>query len=177
MKTFTAGGAAERGDKSKDRRTEKQLATVAADEYFLINEWSYELHMLDGFGLARGQITSGVIGAFLISARKYGHKVTPFWTGVFGNGGNRSGGQMDGIQAINELVLANKGKQGRANSRMHTADVASRCLNALEKWLKEEWLVASPRPMDTTGYLVGYEKPNERLIKSVDKHRQGSRSS
>lgn len=172
VKTFTAGGAGERGEKSKDRRSEKQLETIRADEYFLINEWSYELHMLDGFKLARGQITSGIIGAFLVSARKYGHKVTPFWTGVFGNGGSRTGGQMDGVQAVHELILSSKGKSGR----MHTADMAARSLNALEKWLKEEWLTSSPRPIDTAGYLVGFEKPNERLIKAVDKHRQGSRS-
>ncbi len=79
VKTFTAGGAGERGDKAADRRTEKQLATVSIDEYALVNEWSYELHMLDGFGLQRGQITSGILGAFVLSARKYGHKVTPFW--------------------------------------------------------------------------------------------------
>lgn len=176
-KTFTAGGGNSRGDnKSKDRRTDMQIATVAADEYFLINEWSYELHMLDGFGLGRGQVTSGILGAFLVSARKYGHKVTPFWTGVFGNGGSRTGGQMDGVQAVHELILANKGKGTTGNTRMHVADTAARCLNALEKWLKEEWLTSSPRPIDTAGYLVGFEKPNERLIKAVDKHRQGSRS-
>lgn len=176
VKTFGAGGGAERATDRKDRRSPKQLATAAVDEYGLINEWTYELHMLDGFGLRKGLVTSGVIGAFLVSARKYGHKVTPFWTGVFGNGGSRSGGSMDGVQAVHEMILAAKGMKGAANSRMHTADLAARCLNALEKWLKDEWLVTTPRPMDTLGYLVGHEKPSERLIKAVDKHTQGSRA-
>ena len=175
-KTFAAGGAAERGPNGKDKRSARQISTASIDEYLLINEWSYELHMLDGFGLRRGDITSGVLGAFLVSARKYGHRVTPFWTGVFGNGGSRTGGQMDGVQAVHELILANRGKSGHGNNRMHIADVAARCLNALEKWLKDEWLYTSPRPMDTLGYLTGYEKPNEKLIKAADKHKQGARS-
>ena len=83
---------------------------------------------------------------------------------------------MDGVQAVHELILANRGKSGHGNNRMHIADVAARCLNALEKWLKDEWLYTSPRPMDTLGYLTGYEKPNEKLIKAADKHKQGARS-
>lgn len=172
VKTSAAGGAAERGPNGKDRRSDRQIATVTIDEYALINEFSYELHMLDGFGLRQGQITSGIIGAFLVSARRYGHKVTPFWTGVFGDGGSRTGGQMDGVQAVHELILSSKGKSGK----MHIADMAARALNALEKWLKDEWLTAAPRPIDTAGYLVGYEKPNERLIKKVDAARHVSKT-
>lgn len=173
VKTAAAGGAHTKGSQEKDRRSEKQVAVANATVYQMIDEFSYELHMLDGFGLRQGQITSGVIAAFVVSARKYGHKVTPFWQGVFGDGGSRTGGQMDGVQAVHELILSTKGKSGR----MHIADTAARCLNALEKWLKDEWLGAPPRPIDTTGYLVGHEKPNERLIKAVDKHRLGARAS
>lgn len=172
VKTAAAGGAAERGPLGKDRRSEKQVATSSVEVYSLINEFSYELHALDGFGLRQGQITSGVIGAFVVSFRKHGHKVTPFWTGVFGDGGSRTKGQMDGIQAVHELLLGSKGKSGR----MHIADTAARCLNAVEKWLNDEWMASTPRPIDTLGYLVGYEKPNERLIKSVDKHKTGARA-
>ena len=173
VKTFGAGGGAPNQadrDKKKDKRTDRQIATSNAEVYTLINEFSYELHMLDGFGLRQGQITSGIIGAFIVSARRYGHKVTPFWTGVFGDGGTRHNGKMDGIQAVHELLLSSKGKSGR----LHIADIAARALSALEKWLADETLSKKPSPLDTLGYLAGYEKPNERLIKSVDKYKQGS---
>ena len=130
----------------------------------MISEFSYELNALDGFGLRQGQITSGIIGAFLLSYRKYGHKITPFWTAVFGNQGSKIGGQMDAVQALCELVLSRKGSLGK----MAGADIAARALNAAEKWLKDELLYAQIRPLDTTGYLEGYKQAHERLIKRAD---------
>lgn len=173
VKTAASGGSTERPSATgKDRRSSKQVAVNQIEVYDLVNEFSYELHALDGFGLRQGQISSGVLAAFIISFRKYGHKITPFWQGVFADGGNRIGGQMDGVQAVHELQLSSKGKSGR----QHTSDVASRCLNCVEKWLKDEWLSTTPRPMDTSGYLIGYERPAERLIKSKDVHQQGARA-
>lgn len=172
VKTAVSGGAATRGPNGKDRRSDKQIATQAIEVYSLINEFSYELHTLDAFMLRQGQITSGVIAAFIITSRKHGHKVNPFWQGVFAGEGSRVAGQMDGIQAVHELLLFSKGKSGR----QHNADICARCINAVEKWIKDEWMSVTPRPMDTTGYLVGYTKPAERLIKSKDKHNQGARA-
>lgn len=166
IKTAIAGGAHYQGEKTKDRRTEKQIAVASADIYSMINEFSYELHALDAFGLRQGQITSGVMAAFIISYRRYGHRVTPFWQGVFAGQGSKIGGQMDGIQAICEMLLEGKGKN--RTGKQQIADLAARSLMAVEKWLKEELMFQRPRPLDTTGYLVGYEKPGERLIKAAD---------
>lgn len=176
VKTGAAGGPGHQRTPSegKDRRTDKQITVAAADVYTMINEFTYELHTLDAYGLRQGQITAAVIGAFLISSRKYGHKVTPFWTAVFTGQGSKSGGQMDGIQAVNELMLSVKGAN---NAKLQVAATASRILNALEKWLKDEWFYSLPRPIDTTGYLTGHEQATERLIKRDDKHKTGARSS
>ena len=170
VKTATAGGSSTRA--YKDRRSEKQIATQATDIYAMIDEFSYELHALDGFGLGSGSITAGLMAAFIISYRKYGHKVTPFWGGVFGGKGSKIDGQMDAIQAVEILMVTNKGKSGR----MHVADMSARCLRAVEGWLKDEMFFRQPTPLDTNGYLVGYEKLTERLIKAADKHNQGSRA-
>ncbi len=137
------------------------------DVYTMINEFSYEIHALDGFGLQQGRIPAGVVAAFLLSYRKYGHKLTPFWTGVFANTGSKISGQMDAIQALCELIIGRRGNYGGSAA----ADMCSRALTAVERWLKDETMFAIPRPMDTTGYLSGYETPNERLIKKKDLER------
>jgi hypothetical protein len=146
-----------------DGRSPRQMSVAKASVYELIAEWQYELHALDGFGLRQGQITGGIIGAVLISYRRYGHEVTPFWTGVFGNKGNKIGAEMDGIEAVSQLIAIGK---GRTWTKMKTADTAARALMALEKYRKEELLGRMPSPMDTTGYLEGHKKPAERLIKA-----------
>lgn len=139
-----------------------------SDIYTMIDEFSYELHALDGFKLQQGAVPSAVVAAFVLSYRRYGHKLTPFWRGVFGNTGTKLGAEMDGVQAIHELILKRRGSYG--GSAM--ADMCARCLMAVEKWLKDESLTQIPRPLDTLGYLVGYEQPNERLIKKVDAERK-----
>lgn len=159
---MTSSGASSGG--STSRSGPKANAKAKADTYMMIDEFSYELHALDGLNITQGGASAGVIAAFIVSYRKYGHKVTPFWVGVFGKGGSKSHGQMDGIQALCELILDRKGRYGGTAA----ADMCARSLMAIEKWLKDETLSTIPRPLDTTDYLVGYEKPSERLIKAKD---------
>ncbi len=159
VKAAMAGGAG-------SRISPRQKEVAKANIYQMINEWSYELHTLDGFGLRQGQITSGMIAAFVISARKYGHEVTPFWQGVFANEGSKEGGQMDGIEAVAQMIAINKGRGN--SSKMKVADMAARALMAIEKWRKDELLGRIPSPLDTTGYLEGHKRPSERLIKAAD---------
>jgi len=154
-----SGGAASTAGSSTEHAKSRK-----ADVYEMINEFSGELHMLDGFGLAQGKIQSGAIAAFILSARRYGHKVTPFWRGVFGNTGEKSGGQMDAVQAICELLLGRRGNYGGSASY----DLCARILNGVEKWMRDETMYRVPAPMSTVGYLLGREKPSERLIKRAD---------
>lgn len=159
-------------DNGKDRRTPIQKKVMDADLYFMVNEFAPEMVALDAFMLRQGQVTSGVMAAFILSFRKYGHKIVPFWTGVFANQGSRLGGSMDGIQAVCEIIMAIKGRNfGGGKSTTRTSDICARCLTAVDKWLKGDELMTTPRPMDTTGYLAGHEKPQERLIKKADLER------
>ncbi len=142
-----------------------------ADVYQMINEFSYELHALDGFNLRSGQVSRGVTGAFLVSARRYGHKIIPFWQGVFANEGDKKGGQMDAIQATVELIIRRRhGSHGSSAS----ADLCARCLGGVEGWMEDKIFTRIPSPIDTADYLEGRNKPSERLIKAkdiADKHR------
>lgn len=149
---------------TKDRPESVRSKANKIDVYGMIDEFSYELHALDGFGLAQGEVSSGIMAAFVISYRRHGHKITPFWTGVFGGKGSKIDGQMDAIQATLELVLSRKGSYGAKAA----TDIAARALKAVEAWLKEEMFYRVPTPLDTNRYLVGYERPTERLIKGKD---------
>lgn len=134
------------------------------DIYTMINEFSPEIFTLDGFGLRQGSIQSGIVAAFLISTRKYGHKITDFWRAVFADAGTKSAGKMDAVQALNELIMQRRGQAGGQVA----FDLCCRALMAVEKWLADELLSAIPRPLDTTGYFDGYTPPTERLIKAAD---------
>lgn len=137
---------------------------LAADVYEMIDEFSPELHTLDGFGLRQNFVGAGVVAACLLSYRKYGNKVTPYWTGVFGNAGNKHGREMDMIQATTQLIQEYKGNYGGSAAR----DMCSRCLTAIEKWMKDDVTYRIPKSMDMAGYLVGHKRPTERLIKAKD---------
>lgn len=168
--SILCGTGASGGANSATNRKEGTVGmkVAKADVYTMINEFSYELSALDGFGLGSGQASAGIVASFLVSYRKHGHKVTPFWTGIFANAGSKIEGQMDAIQALSELIIARRGRYGGSAA----VDICSRALMAVEKWLKDEMLYSIPRPLDTLNYLVGYEKPSERLIKKADQNKK-----
>lgn len=152
------------GSSSSKGNSEKRRKIDTTDIYTMIDEFSYELHALDGLKLSQGGASAGIVAAFLVSFRRHGHKITPFWTGVFGGTGNKTGRQMDAIESLCQLILEKKGRYGGQSS----TDTCARALYAVEKHLKDETLFTVPKPLDTAGYLAGYEVPNERLIKRAD---------
>ncbi len=159
----TVGHAASGGHKNVGNKAQQVAKT---DIYTMINEFTYELHTLDGFNLRVGQAAGGVIAAFILSNRKYGHKVTPFWQGVFSGAGTKQGHQMDAIQATCELIMRRKGGHSGGSG---IADMAARCLGGVEKWMEDAVMTRMPSPIDTQDYLKGRERPSERLIKARDK--------
>ena len=159
------GGVASHGT-AGFKNTKKVSELTKYTIYEMVNEFSYELHALDGFMLQQSRIRAGVIAAFILSMRRYGHKVTPFWQGVFANTGSKHGQQMDMIQATVELLMRRRGTSGGGSAN---SDLTARCLSGVEKWLKDEVTTRVPSPMDTLNYLKGHTRPNERLIKMVDK--------
>ena len=161
-----ASAAAGTAGVQENRKNRKGAASFAVDEYAMVDEWSYELHALDDYALRPAFIKAGTMAAFLISLRRHGTKVLPFWTGVFGNEGDKHGRQMDAIQATSELLIRRRGHGGGGSSN---ADLCSRCLGGVAKWLEDAVMTRVPSPIDTTNYLKGYEHPSERLIKAVDR--------
>lgn len=160
-----AGTGAGTGQRKSAAPGTKSSELYKADVYTMIDEFSYELHALDGFMLRPGQAGNGVMGAFLVSTRRYGHKVIPFWQGVFANTGDKKGNQMDAIQATVDLIIRRRNtRSGSAAS----ADMCARCLGGVEAWLADRVMTRVPTPIDTAGYLQGHEKPSERLIKAAD---------
>jgi hypothetical protein len=137
---------------------------ATAEIYDLVNMWSYELHALDAFHLPAGAINSGVLSAFLVSYRKYDTKVIPFWTGVFAKEGNKSGREMDAIQATVELIERRRGSKGGSAA----ADMTARVLGGVDKFIGKEVMTRVPQPLDLTDYLKGKERAKERLIKKAD---------
>lgn len=132
--------------------------------YDAIDEFSPELFALDSYNLGSGQATSGIVSAFILTNRKHGAAVLPFWNAVFGDGGEKKAGRMDGVQALNELILQRRGK---AHGGSGVADMACRAVAACEKWLKDEDFGSIPRPYDVTNYITERTRAEVRLIKGT----------
>lgn len=129
--------------------------------YAAVREFSNEIFALDAFQSSKFSPTSGIVAAFILTNRRHGIKVLPFWQAVFADGGEKKAGRMDGVQALVELILARKGKFGGTA----TADICSRAIMCAEKWLADEDFGTSPRPYDLTGY-IDMSKPAIQLIKA-----------
>lgn len=155
------------GKRSPDDRKSGDAGDRLArtDVYVMVNEFSNELNELDGYNLRSGQYSGGVIAAFILSTRKYGKKIAPFWHAVFGGEGVKQGREMDYVQALVDLVSRRRGSHG-SNA---TVDIMARALGAADHWLKDETTTRVPSPMDITDYLVEASQPATRLIKAADK--------
>jgi hypothetical protein len=139
-------------------------ARVQFDLYLGIHEFSNELFALDSFSLDGAMTTSGIVAAFILTNRKHSYKVLPFWRSVFANGGEKKDGKMDGVQALNELMLQRRGRQ---NGSSGVADICARAVMACEKWLEDEYFTRLPAPFDLTGYIHGV-KSKITLIKATN---------
>lgn len=131
------------------------------DLYSCVQEFSSEIFALDSFDAKSSQATSGIIAAFILTNRKHGATIIPFWRAFWGDGGEKKGGFMDPVQSLNELVLQ---RQGRSHGGSAVADMACRAVMAAEKWLLDEDMKTIPKPYDLTGYIDG-SAPSVRLIK------------
>jgi len=138
------------------RDSNGKIKKVPFDIYAAIDEFATELFALDSYNLKPGECASGVLAAFILTYRRHGMKVVPFWTAVFGNGGERSHGKMDGVQAVVELILGTT-RRGRGTNWNTINDLCARCVMACEKWLENEYFIQVPRPYDLTGYIAGLE--------------------
>lgn len=140
----------------------------ARDEYDMVGEFGKEIMALDDLGIRRGQITTGIISAILLSYRKHGNKVMPFWRSVIANEGDKSGGRMDAVEACHAMMVLKRGNFGGS----HQLNVCSRALTAVDKWIVSETHIfhSIPKPLDVTSYLdkVKTEKPKFKLIKRVE---------
>lgn len=133
------------------------------DVYETINEFAAEILALDEMNLKKGDLPAGAVAAIILSYRKHGDEILPFWRAVLANSGTKSGGRMDGVQAVNELLISKKTYGGRA-----VTDMLSRCLGASEKWLAGETMVGAPRPVEFTAYLdTKGSKPKYKLVRKT----------
>lgn len=117
-----------------------------ADVYRLINEFSAELLDLDSFNLGLRDASTGILAAVLISLRKHGQKVMPFWRAVFNDEGVKHSGRMDAVQACHELIIQKHNYGGSA-----AGETTARALMAVEKWFLGERFVGIPRALYLTG--------------------------
>lgn len=144
-----------------------RLKQSGYDLYRAIRDFVPELAFLDRLGIGPTRVTSAVVAAIIVSYRRHGDAVEPFWTGVFSDGGRKANGRMDGIQAVNELILSKRtGGWGGSATYAYTA----RILMAVEKWINNETLGTAPRALDLIGYTDGKDAKYSLISKERNGH-------
>lgn len=141
--------------------------------YEAMAQFASELYILDSFMVDHKSVPGGIVAAFILTHRKHGSEpMKKFWLGFFGDGGEKSGGKMDGVQALTELVLARKGKHLVGSNQV--LDLTARAVGACEIWLQDELTTRAPPPHDLHGYIANL-KPQVRLLKAGRKEeREGA---
>lgn len=134
---------------------------LRAPVYDIVQLYIAELAALDDLGLGQGKFTSGLVAAFLISYRKHNDRVLPFWRAFIADGGTKTDGKMDGVQALKEYTLRMEGSFG--GSAMY--EIAARSLGAIEKWLADELLSSAPKALSVAEYLDRTAPARFNLIK------------
>lgn len=157
------GQAVSRANDGTGEKAKKTVKAASATVYDMIPAFAYELAALDGLGLRTGQLPSGLVAAFLLSFRRYGHSVTPFWTAYLAKEGKKGNGRMDAVQALTEIILTRK--NNKAYGGANNAEVCGRALMCIEYWNADQWVGRVPKALDTAGYLDDVKPHKERLIK------------
>lgn len=139
----------------------------AHDIYEMVDEFAAEILALDEMGLRKGIAPSGVIAAVLLSYRKHNDRVLPFWRKVFGNAGTKVDGEMDGVQAVCELMQKAKSEKKYGGGSGY--DMCSRTLRAVDYWLDGVTFRQAPRGVELGNYLEtpAQRQPRFQLIKKV----------
>lgn len=134
----------------------------ARDEYEAVKEFLPEIIALDGMDLKRLQTSTGMVAAILLSLRRHGDAILPFWSGVFSDEGEKKYGKMDAIQVLHELMI--RKKPGTKAAR----DLCGKALLCVERWLEHEMVSNLPKSgIDLQSYLDPdrqAKRPKYRLV-------------
>ncbi len=130
----------------------------ARDEYEAVATFLPEIAALDGMDLRRSQTSTGLTAAIILSYRRYGEAVLPFWHGVFTDAGDKRDGRMDAIQALHEITIKHRKRLGGTAAK----ELCSKALACIDKWLEGEMFNSLPK---TGPEITSYLDPNRRAVK------------
>lgn len=143
-----------------------------ATAYDFVAELLIEIAALDNLNLKSGQMKTGTMAAFLLSFRKYGEAVMPFWRGVITSDGEKRSGKMDGVQACCEVILAVQKKNYGGSA---TVELCGKILKCFERWRNGESLPAKGKILPISplsSFLDGKEARHRKFKLMKGKFRQ-----
>lgn len=81
----------------------------------LVGKWQVQIKMIDVLNPPSTRFNCTILSAMLLSLRKYGVALFPFWQGVIANGGMQNGKKMDAVRAACKIVEGTHGKHHLLN--------------------------------------------------------------
>jgi len=134
----------------------------------LIQEWRDELLLTDalyddGADPPRGLKSKGhpnaLVAAMLLSFRRYGAEVSPFWSDVTADVGGKNGRVMDCVEAANRLLREKKNSGGGGAA---AKELMERLLSTVVQWRKGGEYTHLPKATSSSSFRQAAEKAKAR---------------
>lgn len=127
--------------------------------YDSVQRWKSELLWLDELpGASPESLPSPLIVAALLTYRKRGRRVTPFWQAYIDDTGNRIDGKSDGVDALKRLVDDLRGRRALTTGRFNIESSASKAISCVEAWIAGRTYSGGIKPTDLRSYIVAAER-------------------
>lgn len=132
-----------------------------------VKEWADELHLIDSLrdpldpstGVKTHGHNNAMIAAMLLTFRRYGAQIKPFWAGVAQGLGRKDGKERDPVQAACEILT----RKYQGGEGMH--EPTERLLSATVAWLDGRTYKTLPNRSDINEFRVLAERAKRSRIK------------
>lgn len=114
-----------------------QTAARTREPYDYLAYWAPELTLLDSCNGTFKRFHAGTVAAALVTLRRYGPEAVPFWAAYAAGAGQKIGGEMDAVQALDERITLFI-KEGRINGRANTVKMIAVSLAAFDRFRRDE---------------------------------------
>ena len=123
-----------------------------------LDDWKEELLLADSCGI-RNKDKNGVVAAMLLSFRRYGDVVKPFWEGYIQDRGMKFGKEKDAVEAAAEAV-----RNSEVLGSQSLLDLVERLLSCVVAWKEGRIFKLPARPTKIAGFRSKAEAAKVRRL-------------
>jgi hypothetical protein len=135
------------------RFANKAIGGAARDDlYEVVGLWKKELELFDRVHPEAHTFVAGIVAAALLTFRKHGEKAIPFWILFAAKKGEKVGGLSDGVQALLEFLMKQRGTGKLSGPEAHE-EVCSKAISAFETYRARKRYKGGLKPTALDTYI------------------------